>query len=73
MRALSILWVMLGHAIAELNVVGFSNPADAFPPMGMTHTLVREGQKGVFLGCGRPQRLWPAAAAAGRDVRSCLL
>lgn len=41
MRALSILWVMLGHAIAELNVVGFSNPADAFPPMGMTHTLVR--------------------------------
>lgn len=41
-RALSILWVMLGHAIAELNVVGFSNPSDALPPRGMTHTVVRE-------------------------------
>ena len=31
--------VILGHAIAELGLVGFSNPADVMPPAGVTHTI----------------------------------
>jgi hypothetical protein len=39
LRVLSILWVILGHSLAELNEVGFSNPTNALPPNGLTHEV----------------------------------
>ena len=39
LRVLSILWVILGHALAQLNAVGFSNPTNVLPPYGLTHEV----------------------------------
>ena len=39
LRVLSILWVILGHSLAELNLVGFSNPTNVLPPYGLTHEV----------------------------------